>query len=250
MTESTQDSATAYATTLLLYYSFELIRGYTADELVAHWLRNFGASWVRLAVIEALYQGRYKAISVEQILNFWSRRGQALYHFNHDFERLVCRNFPQNLTEAVEPLPATLASNAEPSLERVKAKEAMNPVYSSSTEAAAGTSDDAIATGIAIAIAQTPLSSEEAAASVLLEPTDTNNPTDVANAEDASASLSLRSTHKNYQANWSRWDVSKRPIHQFIPTADDSEFYQKLKAVAQNDEDAAADPRKKDKQPE
>jgi hypothetical protein len=250
MTESTQDSATAYATTLLLYYCFELIRGYTAEELVAHWLRNFGASWVRLAVIEALYQGRYKAISVEQILNFWSRRGQALYHFNHDFERLVCRNFPQNLTEAVEPLPATLASNAEPSLERVNVKDAINPVYSSSMEAAATSSNDAIAIDRSVAIAQTLLSPEEAAASVLLEPTDTNNPRDVANSEDASASLSLRSSHKNYQANWSRWDVSKRPIHQFIPTADDSEFYQKLKAVAQNDEDAAVDPQNKAKKPE
>ncbi|MFE1744546.1 hypothetical protein [Coleofasciculus sp. H7-2] len=236
MTESTQDSATAYATTLLLYYCFELIRGYTAEELVAQWLHNYGANWVRLAVIEALYQGRYKAISVEQILNFWSRRGQALYHFNHDFERLVCRNFPQNLTEAADPLPANLASNSESSLERVNARDAMNPVYSSSTEAAADASDDARAIATGRAIAQTPLS-PEAAASVS-EPTDTNNPRDVANSEDASTSFSLRSSHKNYQANWSRWDVSKRPIHQFIPTADDSDFYHKLKAVAQSDEDA------------
>ncbi|MBD1879540.1 MULTISPECIES: hypothetical protein [unclassified Coleofasciculus] len=236
MTESTQDSATAYATTLLLYYCFELIRGYTAEELVAHWVRDFGADWVPLAVIEALYQGRYKAISVEQILNFWSRRGQALYHFNYDFERLVCRNFPQNLTEAADPLPATLASNPEPSLERVKAKDAINPVYSSSTEASVGASDEAIAIAHPIAIAQTP-SPEEAAASVLSEPTNTDNPRDVANSEDANASLALRSSHKNYQANWSRWDVSKRPIHQFIPTADDSDFYQKLKAVAQSDEE-------------
>ncbi|MBD2741459.1 hypothetical protein [Coleofasciculus sp. FACHB-1120] len=236
MTESTQDSATAYATTLLLYYCFELIRGYTAEELVAHWLRNYEANWVRLAVIEALYQGRYKAISVEQILNFWSRRGQALYHFNHDFERLVCRNFPQNLTEAVEPLPATFAANPEPSLERIKVKEAMNPVESSSTEAAAA-SNEAIALDRPVAIAQTPVSPAEAAASVLSEPTNTNNPRDVANSEDASASLSLRPSHKNYQADWSRWDVSKRPIHQFIPTADDSDFYHKLKAVAQSDEE-------------
>ncbi|MBD2541487.1 hypothetical protein [Coleofasciculus sp. FACHB-SPT36] len=234
MTESTQDSATAYATTLLLYYCFELIRGYTAEELVAHWVRDFGADWVPLAVIEALYQGRYKAISVEQILNFWSRRGQALYHFNYDFERLVCRNFPQNLTEAAEPLPATFAANPEPSLERIKVKEAMNSVESSSTEAATA-SNEAIAIAHPIAIAQTP--SPEAAASVLSEPTNTDNPRDVANSEDANASLALRSNHKNYQANWSRWDVSKRPIHQFIPTADDSEFYQKLKAVAQSDEE-------------
>lgn len=76
---------------LLIHYSFDL-GGYTASEIVARWLKHYSANWIRLAVIEALYQGRYKAISVEQILTFWSRREQAVYRFRQEFERLVCND--------------------------------------------------------------------------------------------------------------------------------------------------------------
>lgn len=86
------------AEALLIRYSFDL-GGYSAGELINHWLKDYPAKWVALAVIEALYQGRYKAISVEQILAFWHRRGQALYHFNYEFERLVCSNFLVGLSD-------------------------------------------------------------------------------------------------------------------------------------------------------
>ena len=82
---------------LLLHYIFDL-GGYSARELVEHWLRYYPASWLRVAAIEALYQGRYKAISVEQILGVWQRRGQVLPHFNCEFERLVCGNIQPRLT--------------------------------------------------------------------------------------------------------------------------------------------------------
>lgn len=84
------------AAALLIHYSFDL-GSYSASELIDLWLKDFSARWVCSAVIESLYQGRYKAISVEQILAFWQRRGLALYHFNHEFERLVCGNLPQTL---------------------------------------------------------------------------------------------------------------------------------------------------------
>ncbi|HAO10786.1 MAG TPA: hypothetical protein DCQ51_06355, partial [Planktothrix sp. UBA8407] len=48
-------------------------------------------------ILESLYQGRYKAISVEHILIYWQRRGQKIHHFTPDFERLICHSFPQNL---------------------------------------------------------------------------------------------------------------------------------------------------------
>ncbi|MEN9230934.1 MAG: MogA/MoaB family molybdenum cofactor biosynthesis protein [Thermostichus sp. DG02_5_bins_236] len=35
----------------------------------------FPRDWIPAALLEALYQGRYKATSVEQILRFWQRRG-------------------------------------------------------------------------------------------------------------------------------------------------------------------------------
>ncbi len=95
------DAVAEFVAALLIHYSFEL-GGYTAGELINRWLNDYPANWVRLAVIEALYQGRYKAISVEQILAFWNRRGQAFYHFNHEFERLVCDHIPQTLSDQPE----------------------------------------------------------------------------------------------------------------------------------------------------
>jgi len=54
----------ACATALLVHYSFELPND-KAEELVSGWLRQYPANWVLLAVIEALYQGRYKSVSVD-----------------------------------------------------------------------------------------------------------------------------------------------------------------------------------------
>lgn len=90
-------SYTNLAANLLTHYSFDL-SGYKANELIARWQIQFPLHWLHLAVVEALYQGRYKAISVEQILTIWLRRGQASFHFNMEFERLICSKFPQNLT--------------------------------------------------------------------------------------------------------------------------------------------------------
>jgi hypothetical protein len=62
-----------------------------------NWANTYPAFWIRIAVIEALYQGRYKLISVAQILEFWQRRQQPIPHFTHEFERLVSDRFPRNL---------------------------------------------------------------------------------------------------------------------------------------------------------
>lgn len=91
------------AAKLLTHYSFDL-GGYNASELVYSWQKEFPASWLHLAVVEALYQGRYKAISVQQILTMWHRRGQITYHFNMEFERLICSKFPELLTVMAKPI--------------------------------------------------------------------------------------------------------------------------------------------------
>ena len=77
---------------LLDRYSFDL-GGCSASVLMERWLKDYSDRWIYLAVIEALYQGRYKANSVEQILTIWQRKGQAYFRFNHEFERLVCGDF-------------------------------------------------------------------------------------------------------------------------------------------------------------
>ncbi|MGA1409905.1 MAG: hypothetical protein ACO37W_09240 [Prochlorotrichaceae cyanobacterium] len=54
-------------------------------------------SWIRIAVIEALYQGRYKVVSVQQILDIWQRRGRILSHFNREFEAIVTVPLPDRV---------------------------------------------------------------------------------------------------------------------------------------------------------
>ncbi|MEO0489842.1 MAG: hypothetical protein AAFZ49_09835 [Cyanobacteria bacterium J06659_2] len=77
------------AANLLTYYSFDRA-GQSVDQLIEAWIQRYPPSWLRAAVVEALYQGRYKAVSVGQILAIWSRRGQPICHFNSEFERMVC----------------------------------------------------------------------------------------------------------------------------------------------------------------
>ncbi len=100
------DSAIA----LLLHYNFEL-GGYTIDDLRCIWSR-YDSVWVQWAIIECLFQGRYKAVSVLQLLKFWERRGRAKCHYTKDFERLICADLvavdvsPMK-TEASRPLQIT-----------------------------------------------------------------------------------------------------------------------------------------------
>lgn len=81
---------------LLHHYSFDM-GNESIDGVLTEWLQHHSADWVRLAIVEALHQGRYKAVSVEQILSLWQRRGQPMPRFNQEFERLVCQNLPRSL---------------------------------------------------------------------------------------------------------------------------------------------------------
>ncbi|CAN1208725.1 hypothetical protein TUMEXPCC7403_00790 [Tumidithrix helvetica PCC 7403] len=83
---------------MLQYYSFDL-GGYTTDDLARVWSK-YESSWVRLAIVESLFQGRYKAVSVNQILTFWERKGEPHCRFNREFERLVCGDFVTQLPAA------------------------------------------------------------------------------------------------------------------------------------------------------
>jgi hypothetical protein len=110
------DTSANLAIALLINYSFDL-SGYSANELVERWQTQYPLNWLHLAVIEALYQGRYKAVSVQQILVFWQRRDQATYHFNMEFERMICSKFPQSLTSS--PAPSLPLAKRNPIVERV-----------------------------------------------------------------------------------------------------------------------------------
>lgn len=120
--------ATAQAVGLLTHYSFDLGND-SAVGIVDRWLSAHPAAWIRWAIIEALYQGRYKAISVDQILLLWQRRQQPCYHFNYEFERLVCHKFPRDLAHAQGVKPAkrkTLADSTTKSPQLGTAKQPPN----------------------------------------------------------------------------------------------------------------------------
>ncbi|MEA5450570.1 hypothetical protein VB780_18470 [Leptolyngbya sp. CCNP1308] len=73
---------------LLTSYSFDA-EDYPTEAMIVGWLEDFGAVWVSHAITEALYQGRYKVISIDQILKLWQRRGQPIRHFNREFESII-----------------------------------------------------------------------------------------------------------------------------------------------------------------
>lgn len=220
MREPTTDSiVVSYAIALLGHYGFEL-RGYTAEELVNLWLNNYPAHWIRLAVIEALYQGRYKAVSVEQLLAVWFRRGQPVYRFNGEFERLISRKLPQNLTAPLGAASTDLLQEynlplLSPSSEDTADEQAIHEDWT----------DDS-----------TPTSCED---TPLPDMTTCDEYTKTLIPPDNEA---LRvpfnpSPIPSYNANWSRCESAKQPIHQFTPQPDSSDFYLKLKAVVQSKEE-------------
>ncbi|MGA1474733.1 MAG: hypothetical protein ACO4AI_06130 [Prochlorothrix sp.] len=74
---------------------------------ILDWADEYPAPWVQLAVIEALYQGRYKPVSVLQILLIWQRRSKPLCHFSREFESIITVPL-QHLPRA--PYPPPIAS--------------------------------------------------------------------------------------------------------------------------------------------
>lgn len=189
------------AAALLIHYSFELCSE-TVSTLIKRLRSDVQSGWVRLAVIEALYQGRYKAISVEQILAFWRRRGQPVCHFNMEFERIVCSRMPLDLIAPENPREQLADLPAETSPAEIDADG------NSSTEPPSKLPDSTC---------------DRAATSNLKELADLQKETN--NLEPTS----------NSQPSSPPQHPKSEPISQFTPT--DSDFYAKLKAVASPDLD-------------
>jgi hypothetical protein len=106
-----------YAEDLLRYYQFAL-EGRSVSQVLQQWAIDYPVEWIRLAIIEALYQGRYKAVSVDQILRIWQRRSQAQPRFDDDFAQLIRQRLPNSLggqtgetTSAVSALAADIQSS-------------------------------------------------------------------------------------------------------------------------------------------
>ncbi len=114
------------AAALIEGYRFEL-GNHDARQWVALWLEFYRPVWIRDAVVEALYQGRYKSRSVKQILELWERRGQPIRHATHEFEAAVCREFgevklittlPQSTIESIAAQRRSQRARQTPARER------------------------------------------------------------------------------------------------------------------------------------
>jgi hypothetical protein len=91
--------------TFLERYGFEL-QGQTSQRWVDRWSRQFPSPWIPAALLEALYQGRYKATSVEQILRLWQRRGAPHLTFPPEMSRSLWRE-QEELIRSLSPTAAS-----------------------------------------------------------------------------------------------------------------------------------------------
>jgi hypothetical protein len=92
------EAAIAIAVSLLFHY-FEL--DIPSARGMAHmWAQRYPIDWISPAVLESLYQGRYRAVSVEQILGIWKRRNTPISHYPSEFARMFA---------SIPPLPDKVA---------------------------------------------------------------------------------------------------------------------------------------------
>lgn len=203
MNELTQDLSLAQARSLIDSYAFDLGRD-RAEKLLEYWLDMYHANWIRLATIEALYLGRYKAISIEQILNVWLRIGSPNPHFTYEFERLICRNLPKHLCD----LSDLSASPFEPntiSLDRLESE-----------------------------ISATAELSEHQRETATKEKDSLNSKPAVNHLASSRSSVSLISNWGlSYNPMWSDFRAGTKNIHQFIPLPDVSSFFTRLKTFGE-----------------
>ncbi|RMH74982.1 MAG: hypothetical protein D6680_13180 [Cyanobacteria bacterium J007] len=230
MTEAAKDSAAACAAAVLIHYSFDL-GGNQVQELVDRWLDRYPANWVRLAAIEALYQGRYKAVSIGHILASWNRRHQPFYHFNHEFERLVCSKFPQSWWGPSQ-------ASDFPGADR-------------SAIAGSPSSPSQQPPSVPASLQWIEIEDEDDLLGDLWRdppPTPTSGATGEGDREAATFAKGLQKGQEHRLASvdrhsWEQWSEGDRPnlspgegttspIHQFTPTVQISDFHSKLKAVA------------------
>ena len=195
MTEPNLDLSLAQARSLIDSYAFDLGRD-DAEKLLKHWLNLYSASWIRLATIEALYLGRYKAVSIEQIMGVWLRRGTPNPHFNYEFERLICRKLPKHLSD-ISNFQSDCVKTIKPSVPEVEPEIEQHIV----------TANEDV---------------------VNLEKAGKNGDR---HSEDRISLISALGL--SGKSNWSELTEGNKMIHQFIPLPDVSSFFNKLKTLGE-----------------
>ena len=209
MTDTNKDLAIAQIISLMTSYSFDTDQR-NPEELVQEWRKSYDVNWIHLATIEALYLGRYKAVSIEQILHSWLRLGQPNTHFGGDFERVISRKLPRHLS--------ALDSNKK----IVKQSEQIEPsssIAKNSDRSDLSVSSPTSITSPKVTSTNTPLIPTK----VTPVPQGKSIPTP---SEKTSSSKKDDLTDKN--------STKTQGIVTFQPIPDASGFFEKLKALARN----------------
>ncbi|PSF36292.1 hypothetical protein C7H19_13885 [Aphanothece hegewaldii CCALA 016] len=252
MAEMTKDINLNQVAILLSRYQFEM-KGNNTQELLEQWQPLYPVRWIRLAVVEALYQGRYKVISVEHILSLWLRRGHPTFHFNHEFERMICNNMIGSVvTNSTDIAQRRQAQTALPSFYQ---KEQSTTFLFSSSQEIATTSD------LAVEETSKELPQSEVQENELIEPENNfdlenfladDEPTFIDNSRFDSSATQLTDVKELFAqlitkepsseptispeetpAKTERRIMSGQTIDEFKPDLDYSALYSKLKAVLQ-----------------
>jgi hypothetical protein len=90
-----------FITIVIDRYGLEL-DGHQVDTIIVTWLQKYDSAWIVKAIVESLYRGRYKIVSVDNILKDWQRLGKPRYNFTPEYEREILQNLP-----AITDLPTT-----------------------------------------------------------------------------------------------------------------------------------------------
>jgi hypothetical protein len=101
-----------FVTTAIEHYGLELERD-RVDTVVLTWFETYDPAWVVKALVEALYRGRYKVKSVDNILRDWQRRGSPFYKFTPDYEREILYSLRIRTDNTVTLLPSAIPTPVE-----------------------------------------------------------------------------------------------------------------------------------------
>jgi hypothetical protein len=228
MDPSTHSSPTSTTLELLSYYSLEGNRYPTPiskAQVLNRWLQSYPEQLVRLALIESLYQGRYKMISVEQLLALWCRRGQPTYHFNHEFEALVCHDVPHQMEQAVTFMSSD-SDLAQPNSAATLPHTSDRMVLTETSESKAGLIDS-----------ETPVDFRDTSIE------NSQNEDDIEYLVDDDFEKSLGEARPSILSSvlasnsflpLTLHRLGLEPIHQFMPEAEPVEFCERLAAIARS----------------
>jgi hypothetical protein len=261
MADPSNDATVKLAIALLKQYGFDQGE-LTADQLLDYWLRSYPARWIQMALIQALYQGRYKAVSVEQILRLWLRRGQPTYHFNHEFERLVCHDLPRALAPSrqglqidVEPVRKPIHPKPASSETAKRTAPAKSSNRQGATSGSKGSSANSSSDSSSSDLKPQPRFAQKLALEPSAEVKARSQPDNIKGARQGGL-ISQSSSQQAYvprpssatqsapfptasSTSWSdhsgsesEFQTEHPPIHQFQPHAQDSTFSDKLLAIA------------------